>query len=106
MTAYEFKEAMKTNAMKQEFAALLNERNVETAEALIQAMADFAIAKGCDISSEKKKMGALTDDELENAAGGMWVDDTEFNQWKGLYEECYPGMFDPFVGSDSGRKKR
>lgn len=88
MTVNEFKEAMKTDAMKFEFAAFLNERNVETAEALIQAMADFAVAKGCDIAGRQRqpvKVGALTDDELEDAAGGRWLD----NSWEETIKSCY-----------------
>lgn len=76
MTVAEFKEAMKTDAMKEEFAALLNERNVLTVEALIVAMADFAESKGCHVSVEKAKARAnareLDGEELDAVSGGKY----------------------------------
>lgn len=61
MTMNEFKEAMSTEEMKQEFAAFLEEKKPETREALEKALEAFAAAKGVTM---------LADEQLQDAAGG------------------------------------
>ncbi len=79
----EFKEAMKNEAMKQEYKAFIDEKKPETLEALAGAVVDFAAVKGFDISKEdvldnipdelKSHKEELSDDMLDAVVGGsLW----------------------------------
>ena len=80
MSMNEFKEAMKNEAMKQEFTAFIEDKKPETLEALAEAVVDFAAVKGFSIGKEdvmnnipdKLKSGKmeLSDDVMDNVVGG------------------------------------
>ena len=83
MSMNEFKEAMKNEAMKQEYMAYINEKKPETPEALVDTVVGFAAAKGFSISQEdvmnnipdelKSGKMELSDDMLDGVVGGsLW----------------------------------
>ena len=83
MSMNEFKEAMKNEAMKQEFTAFIEDKKPETLEALAEAVVDFAAVKGFSIGKEdvmnntpdelKSGKMELSDDMLDNVVGGsLW----------------------------------
>ena len=85
MSMNEFKEAMKNEAMRQEFTAFIEEKKPDTPEALAEVVTEFAAARGFTISKEdvvnnipdKLKSGKmeLSDDVMDNVVGGGWLQD-------------------------------
>lgn len=76
-TFAEFKEAMKDEAMRKELAAFCESKKVESSEEKILAAVEFAAEKGFEITAEDLGVDAvsgkeLSDEEVENAAGGVW----------------------------------
>ena len=83
MSMNEFKEAMKNEAMKQEYTAFIEEKKPETPEALVEVVVEFAAIKGFGISKEdvmnsipdelKSGKMELSDDMLDAVVGGsLW----------------------------------
>lgn len=73
----EFREAMKDEAMRKELVAYLAEKKPETKADEVQFIVEYAAVKGYSVTAEelgieRAKVRELTDDEVDNAAGGTW----------------------------------
>lgn len=84
MSMNEFKEALKSEAMLQEYTAFIEEKKPETPDALAEATVAFAEEKGYSISQEdvmnilpdelKSGKTELNDDMLDAVVGGsLWT---------------------------------
>lgn len=76
-TFAEFKEAIKDEALAKEMKAYTEEQNPQDKNAEIEAVVAFAESKGFaitveDLSQERACNRELSDDEIENVAGGNW----------------------------------
>lgn len=76
-TFSEFKEAMKDEALKKELDAYIEKKKPEDREAQVLALVAFAAEKGYAVTAEElgadaAKNRELSDEEIENAAGGVW----------------------------------
>lgn len=73
----EFREALKSDDLRKELAMFLANQNAETEEERILATVKFAADKGFavtpeELSVETAEMRELTDEEVDNMAGGSW----------------------------------
>ena len=85
-----FLEDVKQDDMAREFGDFLTGRKPETEDDILKGMAEFATGKGYavtleELKAETGKSRMLSDDELENVAGGLNIDIRaileEISQW-------------------------
>ena len=100
-TFAEFKEAMKAEEMQKKIAEYFAGKQIEDKEAKILEMVKFAAENGYEITAEDISLDEvgnreLSDEEVENAAGGLWCWDNYYCTVlyaENAIEEAYNRLF-------------